>query len=338
MKVRFQSSDLQDILLEKHYPNLFRSTDTGGITERTYSASLLGGKGHYQEMFMENIHIGYGDLWMQDLTELAFEAEGESVEMHFALCGHTKAEERRGRRGFEFHPNQHNLIFASHFHGKTLYAARARIQVFEVNLLPTYFQRFLPEEDQLFRSFRLSLTHKQTTSLRPYNYPVTSTMHSLIQDIMQCRRKGHFKRMFLEAKVTELLMLQLEQLAEEHAPSLYRMNRQEVERLQAVKTYLQQHLDSPFTLFQLATEFGTNEFALKKGFKSLFGTTVFTFWQNEKMKQARHWLLEEQLTVSDIADRIGYQHPQHFSTAFKRHFGYPPSQLRKGKNGLYARP
>ncbi|MEL6626118.1 MAG: hypothetical protein AAFQ92_11380, partial [Bacteroidota bacterium] len=62
MTVRLHSEDLQELFVESQYPERYSSTDPGGITEREYPAELLGGKGSYRELFMENIHVGFGNL------------------------------------------------------------------------------------------------------------------------------------------------------------------------------------------------------------------------------------------------------------------------------------
>jgi len=73
----------------------------------------------------------------------------------------------------------------------------------------------------------------------------------------------------------------------------------------------------------------TNEFTLKKGFKEVFGTTVFGFWNELKMQESKNLLLEHKLTVAEVSEKIGYKNPQHFSTAFKQYFGISPSRLKR---------
>ncbi|MEM1320469.1 MAG: AraC family transcriptional regulator, partial [Bacteroidota bacterium] len=161
-----------------------------------------------------------------------------------------------------------------------------------------------------------------------YNYPITPEMHWLIQEILNCKRKGLYKRFFLEAKVTELLLLQLEQISAFKHSNVQSLRKSDVERMYAVKDYLSGHLDEPCTLPELAQLFGTNEYSLKKGFKAVFGTTVFNYWTAVKMNFAKQMLLDENRPISEVADRIGYKNPQHFTTAFKKRFGYPPSHIR----------
>ena len=80
----------------------------------------------------------------------------------------------------------------------------------------------------------------------------------------------------------------------------------------------------------MAQYVGTNEFTLKKGFKELFGTTVFNFWNDAKMAEAKKMLLNGSMNVSEVSDLVGYKNPRHFSAAFKRKYGMIPSTLKNG--------
>lgn len=89
------------------------------------------------------------------------------------------------------------------------------------------------------------------------------------------------------------------------------------------------NLNNACSLIELAHHVGTNEFTLKKGFKELFGTTVFGFWTDAKMNQAKLMITEQDMSISEVSDSIGYKNPRHFSAAFKRKFGVIPSQFKK---------
>jgi AraC-like DNA-binding protein len=47
------------------------------------------------------------------------------------------------------------------------------------------------------------------------------------------------------------------------------------------------------------------------------------------LEQAKIMLLENQATLSAIAFETGYSHQQHFSRAFKKHFGVTPGSLNR---------
>ncbi|RPE14091.1 AraC family transcriptional regulator [Chitinophaga lutea] len=102
----------------------------------------------------------------------------------------------------------------------------------------------------------------------------------------------------------------------------------DLQRLQQVKDYLRDSFLSPeLSLDLLCRKFGLNEFKLKRGFKQLFGHTVFGYVQELKMKTARRLLAEKKMNVNEVADYLGYSAPNHFSAAFKKMYGHVPSRL-----------
>lgn len=328
MKVRLHNRDIEDMVIENSYPQQFYSTHNQGITERVFDASLLGGKGFYREIFMENIHVGYGDLKMFRDTQICFRSDWETIELHFALGGDTNAEDFESGQSFQFGYNQHNIIYACGFHGSSKFPQNEHVKIFEVNMSPDFFKKLLPKENQQFLQFLKSVERKKTKTLSPHNFIVTPQMHLAIREILTCNRQGGFKKLFIEAKVIELLLLQLEQMADHNCNTFCSLKKSDVEKIYAIKEYILEHLDSSCKLIELAQIFHTNECTLKKGFKEVFGTTVFNFWSAAKMNQAKRMLLEEDLTISQVSDRIGYKNPQHFSTAFKKRFGFSPSSLK----------
>jgi len=123
-------------------------------------------------------------------------------------------------------------------------------------------------------------------------------------------------------------MLQLEQISEHHCYTFCTLKKADVEKMYQAKEFILKNLSTPCSLINIAQQVGTNEFTLKKGFKEVFGTTVFGFWNDVKMQEAKRLLLENKMNVSEVSEQIGYKNPQHFSTAFKKYFGTSPSQLK----------
>ncbi|MEM1135070.1 MAG: AraC family transcriptional regulator [Bacteroidota bacterium] len=326
MKIRLNNNDIKELLIENHYPLDFKTTVDEPV-DRTYDMKLLGGRGFYREIYMENIHIGYGDMHLYNHTELQLETDFETVEMHFALNGFTIATNTVTNEVFEFSCNQHNIIYTANFKGKAAYTPRKGTQVFEINLTTSFFKRFLPKKHNIFFQFFSNLEKKNTSFLNKHHSLITPQMYFVIKEILQCKRKGIFKKMFIEAKVIELLMLQLEQLINQNCQTSYSISKKDIEKIYEAKEIISSNLIYPVTLNNIAKQVGTNEFTLKKGFKEIFGTTVYGYWNDLKMEEARKMLIEKQLTVSQVAENIGYKNPQHFTTAFKKKYGILPSKL-----------
>ena len=88
-------------------------------------------------------------------------------------------------------------------------------------------------------------------------------------------------------------------------------------------------MDAPPTTKELATILGTNEFKLKQSFKAYHGYSVYEYVIKLRMDYARKLLLDTQLSILDIAHKIGYSNQQYFSTAFKKEYAITPGQLRR---------
>jgi len=101
---------------------------------------------------------------------------------------------------------------------------------------------------------------------------------------------------------------------------------QDQDKLLHARDILLQQFGRPLTLAYLCTVVGTNEYKLKQGFRTLFGTSVHRMLTDIRMQKARE-LLESGLHVSTVAYRVGYQHPASFSTAFTQYYGHVPKSV-----------
>ena len=99
------------------------------------------------------------------------------------------------------------------------------------------------------------------------------------------------------------------------------------EAITRARELLLQHIGNPITIKELSRKVATNECYLKKGFKEMFGTTIFEFYQSQRMEHAKYLLYEKSLSVTDVSALLGYSSISHFSTAFKKHTGLKPCEL-----------
>ncbi|HAZ91832.1 MAG TPA: AraC family transcriptional regulator, partial [Chitinophagaceae bacterium] len=110
--------------------------------------------------------------------------------------------------------------------------------------------------------------------------------------------------------------------------------RQEADREKIIKAreILLQHIGEPITIKALSRKVAINECYLKKGFKEIFGTTIFDFYQGQRMEHAKYLLYDKGLSVTEVSMLLGYSSISHFSTAFKKHTGLKPCELLLSKN------
>ncbi len=133
--------------------------------------------------------------------------------------------------------------------------------------------------------------------------------------------------MYLKSKTLELLSHML--APRQNASGNSGFSSYEIDCLNKARTLLVRMLESPPTLKELARRVGLNETKLKRGFKALFGQTVFGYYRAYRMDHARRLLMESEASVSQVAAAIGYTNISHFSAAFKLHHGINPGSLRR---------
>ncbi len=104
-------------------------------------------------------------------------------------------------------------------------------------------------------------------------------------------------------------------------------NEADREKISKAREILVQQIGEPITIKELSRKVAINECYLKKGFKEMFGTTVFDFYQSQRMEHAKYLLYEKGLTVTEVSMLLGYSSISHFSTAFKKHTGLKPCEL-----------
>jgi len=139
------------------------------------------------------------------------------------------------------------------------------------------------------------------------------------------------ENIYINAQTQMLLLYSLEcMLGDKDIESFqckFLANDSDREKIVRSREILLQHIGEPITIKELSRKVAINECYLKKGFKELFGTTIFDFYQSQRMEHARYLLYEKGLSVTDVSMMLGYSSISHFSTAFKKHTGLKPCEL-----------
>jgi AraC family transcriptional regulator len=100
-------------------------------------------------------------------------------------------------------------------------------------------------------------------------------------------------------------------------------------REKRVRQYIQEHLDTPLSLEELAriAEISPNHFASL--FRQSVGTTPHKYVVRQRVERARHLLEHSRLPLIDIAMRCGFQDQSQFTTTFRRYLGTTPGRYKR---------
>ncbi|WP_375436863.1 substrate-binding domain-containing protein [uncultured Hymenobacter sp.] len=85
---------------------------------------------------------------------------------------------------------------------------------------------------------------------------------------------------------------------------------------------------SDLSVEDIARSLGISRMQLYRKVKAVLGTGVTDFIQNLRLTKARELLLDETLTIADVAYELGFSSPSYFSTSFKARYQLAPSEFR----------
>jgi AraC-like DNA-binding protein len=161
--------------------------------------------------------------------------------------------------------------------------------------------------------------------------PLCGKTRMVLEGVLNHTYTDSFENIYINAQTQMLLLYSLDCMLGEKEIDVvnckFLANEADREKIVKAREILIQHIGEPITIKELSRKVAINECYLKKGFKELFGTTVFDFYQSQRMEHAKYLLYEKGLSVTEVSLMLGYSSISHFSTAFKKHTGLKPCEL-----------
>lgn len=132
---------------------------------------------------------------------------------------------------------------------------------------------------------------------------------------------------YQKLRVTELLLyLGVSETLSESRLTEYRSEQTEV--IRRIHDQLTEHIDRRFTIAELSKQYLMNPTTLKAAFKSVYGTSIAAHIKEHRMELAAKLLRETELSIAEIAARVGYDSQSKFTSAFKEYCGKLPKDYR----------
>lgn len=99
--------------------------------------------------------------------------------------------------------------------------------------------------------------------------------------------------------------------------------------VEQIKSYIDHHLENNIRKEELSELVHLDADYITRCFKKEMGIAVKTYIIQKKMEMAQQLLMHTNLPISHIAMRLGYVSQSHFSTTYKKMFGYTPLEEQK---------
>lgn len=99
-------------------------------------------------------------------------------------------------------------------------------------------------------------------------------------------------------------------------------------RLRRIVDHIEAHLDREIRIADLAGAVGVSAGYLHRAFRQSVGQTPLAFVNERRVRRAQRIIESESVSMIEIALRIGFQSPSHFTRTFRAVTGLSPSRYR----------
>jgi AraC family transcriptional regulator, transcriptional activator of the genes for pyochelin and ferripyochelin receptors len=278
--------------------------------------------------YCDNIKLTHSISNYQKLGNSTTSNNTDLVRLHFGMKGNYEFSYKQLNKRFDLIGGHHNIMYSNGFdieiENKTF-----EIETFGIQFPKELFIDFTQNANDQLKRFSENILLGKSDLLSQNWGAIDYSIEQVIRQIINCNYSTELKKMFLLSKSIELLVLSAESYSyTENKKEIFVKNKSDKEKIIAVRDLINENLNCPPNLNQIAKTIGLNEYKLKRGFKEVFNNTVFGYLTDQRLNLAMQYLKDTQKTSSEIAYSLGYATPQHFSNAFKKKFGFAPNSVR----------
>jgi AraC-like DNA-binding protein len=199
-----------------------------------------------------------------------------------------------------------------------------RGDIFIIFIADFFFSRYLSGKDSEPVDYIYKLLQNSTT-LKLLNSNKTDALSLyIIEKIVNTNRDKSMQSIRCMYRVMEFLT---------HRLSFFSVvdksiDKEDLEIANKAKDYLLKDFKNPPTIKELARLCATNESKLKSLFKAVHSSTIYGYIKHLRLQKANMLLIEENMSIKEVATEVGYRHQGHFSKLFFNTFGVYPKDLK----------
>lgn len=202
----------------------------------------------------------------------------------------------------------------SHYHGITITVDFSRISAEMSNILTLLSVNL--EQIKTLSQMRDFTIIRANPSVRH----IFSELYQIPENI----RQG-----YIRVKVLELLLILTGMNPEEDRSEHAHFSEMQIRIIKEMHAFLMEHFNEHYTITELSERFELSPTVLKKCFKGVYGSSIYSYMKQYRLQVAERLLKESTLTVNEIATQIGYLNPNKFTAAFNAAYGMPPTVYRR---------
>jgi AraC-like DNA-binding protein len=158
---------------------------------------------------------------------------------------------------------------------------------------------------------------------------ISSCLRNIIRE-MELKNTGYEDVCQAYMEILIIRLMRSTELSVSEEPQRISGNRQ----CTAVKRYIDLHFKEPLTLEQLAEEAHMNKYYLSHAFKREYGVSPINYMISRRIEESKYLLAETDLSMSQIAQLLGFCSLSYFSQVFRRSQNISPMEFRQSTRSM----
>lgn len=223
---------------------------------------------------------------------------------------------------------QQNWKKGQHFHGT------------EITIYGKYFEEIIKPNFPSIMDF--------DTFIKNYTYIyLPLEIVEIIHQLQSLANQNLLTSIYLEGKILECIAILINEVSKSRENAftnqinygninigsnrIIKLTSSDIHAIQKAHDILEENYSNPPDIKTLSKMVFLNEQKLKAGFSKQYHMTIGEYTNHIKMNMAANLLSTTDLSVEEIANKVGYNYSANFSKMFKKTFGKTPLKFRKTK-------
>ncbi|MCZ7472103.1 AraC family transcriptional regulator [Agrobacterium sp. O3.4] len=200
------------------------------------------------------------------------------------------------------------------------------VRVVELLLTPAWSEhnRAVMDGDPTYQAMQRAMC--QPVMIRRHS--LDARLRQIAWSVLNPPAHGAFTNVHLDASAMSLLSILAEAFRPAEVAAVANLTAKSLERMLEIRRHIDANAAAIDSLAGLAARFAVGQSKLKQDFQRAFGISAREYLLERRLLIGRNAILRDGLSIAEAAYKAGYQHPANFTSAFTRHFGYPPSRLK----------
>lgn len=277
------------------------------------------------------ISVGYGVLTAPAHSQYtAASPDKNLVRLHFGTKGDYNFSSPQLGKKYHLVGGHCNMMYTEEF-SIDVETKTPLIETFGVNFPKEQFLSYASDSLPALQPFCDAIAAGKSAVLSESWGGISIDLQLALNELTQDIYSNQMEERFILSKSIDLLLYTALACTTRSGTKAIIKTKTDKEKIIAARELVNDRLNDPPNLTEVARAVSLNEFKLKYGFKQLFGSTLFHYMTRQRLQLAATLLLDGAGKVQDIAAQLGYATPQHFITAFKKIHAVTPHQYKKSK-------